>query len=365
MPEPRTKSLDSVIRELRKRIYQIQQRGDKIGEQDTIRVLITPLLAALEWDVEDLDEVRNEYRHCSQDNPVDYALFMLRTPCLFVEAKSLNIGLDDRKWVTQTLGYAATVGVEWCVLTNGDEYRLYNSHALVDADEKLFRTVKISDEGAHNFAYDTLRLLSKSKLAEKGLNVLWNAHFVDRRVKTALDDLIKKQDDALIRLIRKSTDQSLTAGDVKASLKRADVSIKFPQPVSETKEYSSPATNVIKHGEEAAKKPHKSPQMMNVAPIDLIKAGLINPPFALETTVKGEYLTASILADGSVLFQGEKFDSLSTAGGTARIKVNGAPPDGRKYWQTNGWKFWKYRDSKSGKLVEIDALRAEYLTSEK
>jgi len=169
-------ALDSKVAKLRQTIIGLQERTGKIGEQDTKRVLITPLLQALGWNVLDVEEVRNEYRHRSQDNPVDYALFMMRTPALFVEAKSLGKNLEDRRWISQTIGYAATMGVEWCVLTNGDEYRLYNAHAPVDADEKLFRVVKISEEREHHYAVETLDLLSKQDLQEKRLNVLWKAH---------------------------------------------------------------------------------------------------------------------------------------------------------------------------------------------
>jgi hypothetical protein len=83
-------SLTSVLPKLRKRIQKIQIRNENIEEQNTKAALIDPLLAALGWDVEDIDEVSREYRRKSQDNPVDYALFMLRSSRLFVEAKGLE-----------------------------------------------------------------------------------------------------------------------------------------------------------------------------------------------------------------------------------------------------------------------------------
>ena len=61
-----------------------------IGEQDTKAALIVPVLRALGWDVEDLEDVKLEYRRRPADNPVDYALFLLRSPRLFIEAKSLG-----------------------------------------------------------------------------------------------------------------------------------------------------------------------------------------------------------------------------------------------------------------------------------
>src|SRR5688572_12418857 len=145
MAKSTRQNLTNVLPKLRKRIQRIQNRSENVGEQNTKAALIDPLLAALGWDVEDIDEVSREYRRKSQDNPVDYALFMLRSPRLFVEAKGLEKDLSDRKWISQVLGYATVVGVEWCVLTNGDEYRLYNAHAPVDVEQKLFRVVRISN----------------------------------------------------------------------------------------------------------------------------------------------------------------------------------------------------------------------------
>jgi hypothetical protein len=74
------------------------------------------------------------------DNPVDYALMLDRKPVLIVEAKGMRENLEDRRWAGQILGYAVVAGVEWVVLTNGDEYRIYNSHAPVPVQDKLFRT---------------------------------------------------------------------------------------------------------------------------------------------------------------------------------------------------------------------------------
>jgi hypothetical protein len=130
---------------VRKRIQQIRDRKQIVGEQNTKAALIDPILIALGWDLQEIDEVRYEYRRKPQDNPVDYALFLSRTECLFIEAKSLEKDLNDRKWISQNLSYATVVGVRWCALTNGDEYRIYNSHAAVDVEQKLFRSVRVSD----------------------------------------------------------------------------------------------------------------------------------------------------------------------------------------------------------------------------
>jgi len=110
-------------------------RGSSIGEQNTKVSLIMPVLRGLGWDVEDLDEVRLEYRRKPADKPVDYALMLQREPALFLEAKGLGENLEDRRWASQVISYAAVAGVEWVVLTNGDDYRVYNAHAPVPVEE--------------------------------------------------------------------------------------------------------------------------------------------------------------------------------------------------------------------------------------
>jgi Restriction Enzyme Adenine Methylase Associated len=75
-------------------------------------------------------------------------------------------------------------------------------------------------------------------------------------------------------------------------------------------------------------------------------------------------LTALVRPDGKVDFDGQAYDSLSTAAGMARKSVVGAPA-GRPYPQTNGWTFWMYSDGDSGKLREIDYLRQNYLAQNK
>jgi len=341
--------LKDALSRVRKRIEQVKVRRESIGEQNTKSILIDPILKALGWDPEELEEVCREFKRKPQDNPVDYALFLLRSPCLFVEAKALEKDLQDRKWISQILGYATVVGVEWCVLTNGDEYRVYNSHATVDMDEKLFRTIRVSDEAQEQFTADTLDLLSKDKMGEKLINTLWKAHFIDHRVKAALSDILNNEDGALARLVRKKI-PGLSRAEIRDSLSRADFRVEFP--AIPTRE---PIKSPVRKG---WKKKAMSP--VGVGLVDLIKAGFLKPPIDLECLYRRASLKAIIQSDGTVMFGGSVYDSLSTAAGMARKSIIGAPA-GRKYPQTNGWTFWKLSDPQTGEKKEIDALRQDYL----
>jgi len=101
----------------------------------------------------------------------------------------------------------------------------------------------------------------------------------------------------------------------------------------------------------------------NVSVQDLIAAGLIKPPLHLEKTYKGRRATGRLEADGRVTYDGKTFDSLSVAAGVARASVIGAPP-GRKYPQTNGWTFWRFKDA-DGELKPVDCLRQRHFQSER
>ncbi len=372
-------SLEEVVDRLRKKILGFRDREELIVEENTKGALIEPLLSALGWDVQELDEVHREYKRKSKDKPVDYALFLNREPRLFIEAKGLDQDLTNRKWASQIMGYAATAGVKWCVLTDGDEYRLLNASAEVDVDEKLFRTIRISiSDQDHDRTLQTLALLSKEKLAERLpaggqenlLNVLWNAHFVDRKVKGAVEALFRNEDPGLLRLLRKNT-SGLKPNEIRASLKRAvPVRIDFPEvpvgaypaaapqkPIHErlrVRRRKTPLLAVVD------KTKQKTPLSFETKLSDLIQAGLCQPPLQLEREYKGVHLKATIQNDGTVSVGGELYDSLSTAGGMARKSVIGAPA-GRLYPQTNGWTFWKFRDAETGKLIEIDVLRQKHL----
>jgi len=85
--------LDVTLATVRERVAKHQRPG--IGEQDTKAALIVPVLRAVGWDVEDLDEVKLEHRRRPGDDPVDYALFVSRTARLFVGARDPGLAIAD------------------------------------------------------------------------------------------------------------------------------------------------------------------------------------------------------------------------------------------------------------------------------
>ena len=339
--------LDHTIRTVTERI--VSYRGQGIGEQNTKVGLIAPILRSLGWNVEDLREVHLEYKRRPTDKPVDYALMLNGAPRLFVEAKALDENLDDQRWANQIMGYAMVAGVRWVVLTNGDEYRIYNSHATVPVEDKLFRKVGLSQDAVS--AGETLRLISRESTAE--LEALWQEDFVDRRVEEVVAGLFGPDpDDGLVRLFRKRLPSELSPRSVRDALARLNfVSLRNPASASAATVPPSPTTGTDAR---VVKKAHgEGTPWSGVKLGDVLSAGLLTPPVNLTRSYKGHNLRAQILGDGRVEFAGTVVGSLSVAGQMARRSIT---PEISA--QTNGWTFWSFQDS-TGHWRELDSLRRE------
>jgi hypothetical protein len=335
-----------VIHDVAEKVRRFQDRS--LGEQNTKASLIEPVLEALGWDIRDPDEVHREFKPTSQDKPVDYCLTLLRKPRLLVEAKGLGETLTDRKWIGQILGYAAVAGVEWCVLTDGNVYRFYNATVALDAEEKLFFQITLSD-GRDEEAAEALKLVSRNNMAENILEVLWNAHYVDRRVRHALQAMFESRDKGLVRLIRKKVSK-LTPKEILESLRRLDVHIgpgaAIPEARSRT-QANRPTTKRV-----GGKQPKDDKIRYDVRLADIIAAALLSPPVKLFREYKGRMLEATLLADGKVEFNQTRYKTGSTAAETARAAVTG------RKMNTNGWVFWQYVDTAGKTQTLADARRA-------
>jgi hypothetical protein len=315
------------------RLDRYRRPSQRVGESNTKAGLIEPIIAALGWDVLDPDEVHREYRRRPADNPVDYALLLSRTPRLFIEAKGLGENINDPKWANQTISYAAVAGVEWVALTDGAEWRVYNAHAPVPVEHKLFRAVRVAED--LDAAFELLALLSKDNMRDNRLQELWRGFFVDRRVYAALDDVFNAGEPArdLVALVAKRV-PGLPRTDIRASLVRARVTFDFPTP-SLPMTTVTPATPAAPGSPVPVPEPTDTPQGPRVRYIpvskterrltlhDVLGSGRLPAGSRLETDYLGQHHTAELLADGQIRFQDETYGSLSSAGVAVKQAVRG------------------------------------------
>jgi hypothetical protein len=308
-----------------------------MNEENTKATLIEPVLRALGWDVEDLEEVQREFKTHSRHKPVDYGLLVVRTPRLLIEAKALGENLGDHRWVNQIMGYASVAGVEWMVLTNGDEYRIYNTHAAVVVEEKLFRAVKVMSDDPT--VLETLELLAKNRLEENRIEVLWRAHFVDRQVRGAIEHMFSpdNNDMLLVNYVASRT-KNLTAEEIRGSIGRCHVSLDFPVDLGALVVKKA---RVKKGADSGAEAPVPGGQSL----ADLIASGALKPPVQIMRTYKDKELSATILATGKVRVGKVEHDSLSTAAVAAIQAATGAERS------VNGWDFWQVPTPDGGRVA--------------
>jgi len=93
-----------------------------------------------------------------------------------------------------------------------------------------------------------------------------------------------------------------------------------------------------------AKPKTKSPKQSGVSVADLLDQGKLKPGQEIRLDWKGKQFTATIQADGTILFDGRTYPTPSAAGKAARNGLS-----------TNGWVYWKVFDGE--KWVKLGSLR--------
>ena len=218
------REISRILDEVRKKIANLRDKGTSLNEEDTKAALIKPVLVALGWDDENPEEVSHEYRRTPQDNPADYALLLSGTAKFIIEAKALSEHLHGHKWAAEIMTYAVEAGVKWAVLTNGDEYQVYNACVALPFDEKLFRAVRLTDPNSPT--ENTLALLSKEPSDD--IETQWKRHLADRQIRAASSASSHQGDpDHLLPLVRKHV-KDLPLKEIQESLARVRAQFSFP-----------------------------------------------------------------------------------------------------------------------------------------
>lgn len=167
-----------------------------ISEADTISTLVEPLLEILGWKIPDLNEVQRQYPVKGRKGTeyVDLALKLNGQPKVFVEAKSVGTALDEAA-ERQVINYAFNHGVDWCVLTNGREIRVYGTFygkttkqrllfrlAMEEYVKKLGELMRISKENIQK-----LRDWAKTRYAAKMIK-----NWIQKNEERLVEDIAKE-----------------------------------------------------------------------------------------------------------------------------------------------------------------------------
>lgn len=149
----------------------------------------------------DLDVVEREVKDFD-GTALDYALKVEGTPRIYVEAKSVTGKLTDKKFVAQTVNYANNDGVVWCVLTNGQQYRVFKTNEPVSMDQKLLFEVDLTDSSLATAEKGRqLGALSRESVQTGRLDGLGERVFTDTRVRAVLADLASDPPAELLQMV--------------------------------------------------------------------------------------------------------------------------------------------------------------------
>jgi hypothetical protein len=339
-----------------KRVKELHERV-RGNEQATKQSLIGPLFTLLGYDLTDpqecVPEFKADFGKERSAKPVDWAFYQNGRPIFLVEAKDAGTRLSG---YDEQLGdyFAKDPSVKLGILTNGIMWRFFTDliHANVMDREPFAKWDVLHDEQP---PYDFMTLLQKSQFKTELVRT-----FAQRQHEHNL--LVKE----LARLLAPSAEFTKLAIENIETRNLTGTVVESWKPVvasaigewAKQRTLASVLTQSPSQDEGGSPSTHKAAatrrNWQNVTLNDLIAAGLLAPPVRLFREYKGRDLESTLLVDGSVEFQGSKFDSCSSAAEEARGTVTG------RRMNTNGWRFWQYLD-KDGKRTTLFDLRKRFL----
>jgi hypothetical protein len=165
------------------------QPSINLSEADTRAHFIDPLLHALGY--HEIGAIRHEVPIPATNERLDYLLVRDQQPMVAVEAKAISVALADAH-AAQVVEYCSVIGVEWAVVTNGRQWRLYHAFANGDLAAKHVLSVDLvgwTTDSQFDSVFEALWLISRDSFAGGAGPGTWLASKkLDRVLRGALTD---------------------------------------------------------------------------------------------------------------------------------------------------------------------------------
>jgi predicted type IV restriction endonuclease len=175
-----------------------QEVPPKLSEADTKAVFIDRYVAALGY--EGLQDIVREFYVKNSQEFIDYVLRVDGKPSLAVEAKPVQTDLTD-KHAAQLIQYCSVEGIEWCALTNGRSFWLFNTFLKGDLHQKLVVKIDLlgfNSNDEFDAIFDQLWLLSKASLASP---TALNSWMEQRRLDQAARAILLNQHSEVVKVL--------------------------------------------------------------------------------------------------------------------------------------------------------------------
>lgn len=141
-------------------------------DESATRIMINNFLTNVLGYTE-LAEIRTEYS--IKGTYADYVIQLDNVQHIIVEVKAIQINLNDNH-IRQSIGYAANEGIDWVLLTNGKEWKLYRVIFGKPIESKLVFSYDFTNEDEFKKAIEEFEYLSKKCVSSGELEKFWNRH---------------------------------------------------------------------------------------------------------------------------------------------------------------------------------------------
>jgi len=125
----------------------LKGKSDDINESDTVDIIASMLVDLFGYNR--FEDITREYaikgRYC------DLALKIDKKVKILIEVKAIGIELKENH-IRQAVGYGATEGISWIILTNGVNWKLF----------KLTHTDRVQENLVYDIYFDDINLRTKS-----------------------------------------------------------------------------------------------------------------------------------------------------------------------------------------------------------
>ena len=168
--------LDSLVGVVETVKVRISDYGSDLRQSEALTryALIDPLLRELGWDTADPEQVRPEHTGLANGR-ADYALYgdtRKDSPVAVLEAKSLNAPLSGEV-IDQALRYCNVRGVKYIILSDGDNWELYDvfPKEASTIDQRKLASFSIFRDAPHQCALKSLYFWKPNLASEQPVGV--------------------------------------------------------------------------------------------------------------------------------------------------------------------------------------------------
>ena len=155
------------LREFRKK-YLTKKQNLEVDESAT-RIMVNSLLSTVLGYAE-LDDIKTEYN--IRGTYADYVIQLARKKHIVIEVKSIQIDLNANH-LRQAMGYAADEGIDWILLTNGRQVKLYKVIFAKPVTRHLVFEYDLTDLSTLKKAAQDVSYISKASILKGELNDYW------------------------------------------------------------------------------------------------------------------------------------------------------------------------------------------------